>query len=79
MVTLVARLDVESVHWVGTSMGGLIGMALAAQPGTPVQKLVLNDAGPVVTQGVARAHRAPTSAWRRCFRTWRPRKSTCAP
>jgi pimeloyl-ACP methyl ester carboxylesterase len=50
MVTLIARLDVESVHWLGTSMGGLIGMALAAQPGTPVQKLVLNDAGPVVSK-----------------------------
>src|SRR6185503_8273154 len=34
----------------GTSMGGLIGMALAAQPGTPVQKLVINDAGPVVSK-----------------------------
>ena len=30
MVTLIARLDVESVHWVGTSLGGLIGMTLAA-------------------------------------------------
>lgn len=50
MVTLIARLDVEGVHWLGTSMGGLIGMALAAQPGTPVQKLVINDAGPVVTK-----------------------------
>jgi len=50
MVTLIARLDVESVHWLGTSMGGLIGMALAAQPGTPVQKLVINDAGPVVSK-----------------------------
>ena len=48
MVTLIARLDVEQVHWVGTSMGGLIGMALAAQKGTPVAKLVLNEAGPVV-------------------------------
>ncbi len=48
MVTLVARLDVEQVHWVGTSMGGLIGMALAAQKTTPVTRLVLNDAGPVV-------------------------------
>ena len=48
MVTLVARLDVEQLHWVGTSMGGLIGMALAAQKDTPVAKLVLNDAGPVV-------------------------------
>lgn len=50
MVTLVARLDVESVHWVGTSMGGLIGMLLAAQAGTPVARLVLNDAGPVVSK-----------------------------
>ncbi len=50
MVTLIARLDVESVHWLGTSMGGLIGMALAAQRDTPVTKLVLNDAGPVVTR-----------------------------
>jgi pimeloyl-ACP methyl ester carboxylesterase len=48
MVTLIARLDVERVHWVGTSMGGLIGMALAAQPGAPIEKLVLNDAGPVI-------------------------------
>jgi pimeloyl-ACP methyl ester carboxylesterase len=50
MVTLIARLDVEHVHWLGTSMGGLIGMALAAQPGTPVHKLVINDAGPVVSK-----------------------------
>jgi pimeloyl-ACP methyl ester carboxylesterase len=50
MVTLIARLDVETVRWVGTSMGGLIGMALAAQPGTPVARLVLNDAGPVVAR-----------------------------
>ena len=50
MVTLIARLDVEQVHWVGTSMGGLIGMALAAQKDSPVSKLVLNDAGPVVAK-----------------------------
>jgi pimeloyl-ACP methyl ester carboxylesterase len=50
MVTLVARLDVETVHWVGTSMGALIGMVLAGLPNTPVGKLVLNDAGPVVTR-----------------------------
>ncbi len=49
MVTLLARLDAETVHWVGTSMGGLIGMALAAQAGTPISRLVLNDVGPVVT------------------------------
>jgi len=50
MVTLVARLDVESVHWVGTSMGALIGIALAAQANTPIQRFVINDAGPVVSK-----------------------------
>lgn len=49
MVTLLARLDVEGVDWVGTSMGGLIGMALAAQPRTPIRRLLLVDVGPVVT------------------------------
>jgi pimeloyl-ACP methyl ester carboxylesterase len=48
MVTLIARLDVEKVDWLGTSMGGFVGMALAAQAGSPVHKLVLNDAGPVI-------------------------------
>lgn len=48
MVTLVARLDVEHVDWVGTSMGGLIGLGLASLPGSPVRKLVLNDVGPTV-------------------------------
>ncbi len=48
MVTLLARLDAQVVHWVGTSMGGLIGLGLASLPGTPVQKLVLNDVGPVI-------------------------------
>jgi len=50
VVTLIARLDVEDVHWVGTSMGGLLGMALAAQANTPITKLVINDAGPVVSK-----------------------------
>jgi pimeloyl-ACP methyl ester carboxylesterase len=49
MVTLLARVNAQTVHWVGTSMGGLIGMAIAAQEGTPISRLVLNDVGPVVT------------------------------
>lgn len=49
MVTLLARLDATRLHWLGTSMGGLIGLALAAQADTPIQRLVLNDVGPVVT------------------------------
>jgi pimeloyl-ACP methyl ester carboxylesterase len=45
---LIARLDVEHVQLVGTSMGGLIGMMLAAQPGSPVERLVINDVGPFI-------------------------------
>ena len=48
MVTLLARLAARELHWVGTSMGGLIGLGLASLPGTPIAKLVLNDVGPVI-------------------------------
>ena len=48
MVTLLARLDATTVHWVGTSMGGLIGLGLASLPGSPICKLVLNDVGPAI-------------------------------
>ena len=48
MVTLIARLNVDRVDWVGTSMGGLIGLGLASLPNTPVRRLVLNDVGPVI-------------------------------
>ena len=48
MVTLLARLDAETVHWFGTSMGGLIGIALAGLPSSPIARLVLNDVGPTV-------------------------------
>src|SRR4029450_12498024 len=48
VVTLLARLDAKSVSWVGTSMGGLIGMGLAALPGSPIDRLVVNDIGPAV-------------------------------
>jgi len=55
MVTLLARLNASTVHWFGTSMGGLIGMALAALPGSPVTRLVLNDVGPTIDPaGIAR-------------------------
>ena len=36
------------VYWVGTSMGGVIGMLLASRPRTPIAGLVLNDVGTVV-------------------------------
>ncbi len=48
MVTLLARVNAQSVDWVGTSMGGLIGLGLAAQTGAPLRRLVLNDVGPTI-------------------------------
>ena len=48
MVSLLARLAARELHWVGTSMGGLIGLGLASLAGTPVGKLVLNDVGPTI-------------------------------
>jgi pimeloyl-ACP methyl ester carboxylesterase len=63
MLALLAQLHTQapivSLDWVGTSMGGLIGMVLCGQPGlplpVPVGKLVLNDVGPAIQwQALAR-------------------------
>ncbi len=42
------RSGVRRIDWIGTSMGGLIGMMLAAKRNTPIDRLVLNDVGPMV-------------------------------
>ena len=39
------------VDWIGTSMGGLIGLMLAARPNAPLRRLVLNDIGPLIPWG----------------------------
>lgn len=49
MVTLIARLNVETVDWLGTSMGGLIGMLLAGHGRSPIRRLILNDVGPTLS------------------------------
>lgn len=48
MITLLARLDAGSIDWVGTSMGGLIGLGVASMSGSPLRRLVLNDIGPTI-------------------------------
>lgn len=45
---VIARSGAESVDWVGTSMGALLGIAAAALPNSPVARLVVNDAGPTI-------------------------------
>jgi pimeloyl-ACP methyl ester carboxylesterase len=46
MNALIAALGSVEIHWVGTSLGGLMGMVLAAIPGSPIRRLVINDIGP---------------------------------
>jgi pimeloyl-ACP methyl ester carboxylesterase len=52
MTALIARVSsggkARKIYWVGTSMGGVIGMLLASRPKSPVEKLVLNDVGTVI-------------------------------
>ncbi len=52
MLQLLAQLQATTLDWLGTSMGGLIGMAVAGQPELPVwariRRLVLNDVGPTI-------------------------------
>ena len=49
-VTLLARLDVEEVAWVGVSLGALMGMAIGAMDRTPIRRMVVSDAGPVLAR-----------------------------
>ncbi|MEO8302625.1 MAG: alpha/beta hydrolase [Betaproteobacteria bacterium] len=48
LTALIARSGADAVDWVGTSMGGLLGLIVAAQPKSPVRRLVVNDVGPVI-------------------------------
>lgn len=48
MNALIARVTTgggKTIYWVGTSMGGMLGMVLASRPNTPIKKLILNDVG----------------------------------
>jgi pimeloyl-ACP methyl ester carboxylesterase len=45
---LLGLLDLPAVDWIGTSMGGLIGIVLAGGDRSPITRLVVNDIGPFV-------------------------------
>lgn len=48
MLQLIQHLGASEVDWIGTSMGGLIGMGIAAMEQNPIRRLVLNDVGPFI-------------------------------
>ena len=47
---LFAALNISSVDYLGTSMGGIVGMCLASEPSSLIHSLLLNDIGPFVSQ-----------------------------
>lgn len=51
ILTLLARLNVDKVDIIGTSMGGILGMALASFPNPPLGRVVMNDVGPFIPSG----------------------------
>jgi pimeloyl-ACP methyl ester carboxylesterase len=53
MAAFLGSLKSPTIHWVGTSLGGLIGMALASMPDSPIASLVVNDIGPAVPPSAA--------------------------
>ena len=48
LITVMARAGATEIDWIGTSMGGLLGMLLAAQKRSPIRRMVLNDIGPKI-------------------------------
>ena len=53
LTALFAHLDIseeKSIDWIGVSLGGLLGMRLAALEGSPIRRIILNDVGPEIPQ-----------------------------
>ena len=52
LTALVARVTAggtpRRIYWVGTSMGGIIGMLLASRPQSPIERMVVNDVGALI-------------------------------
>jgi len=64
MTVLLGRIGADRVDWVGTSMGGLIGMIMVAADNSPIERLVLNDVGPLVSkQGLERIRAYLETEW----------------
>jgi pimeloyl-ACP methyl ester carboxylesterase len=53
LAALIARLDVECIDLLGTSMGGTLGVLMAALPRNPIRRLVINDVGPILPKAAA--------------------------
>ena len=75
MSVLIARTGAEQVDWVGTSMGGITGMFIAAQPKSPIRKMVINDVGPHIPMAALERIGAYVGT-NRCSTRMRPTRNT---
>ncbi len=50
MMKFMAALDLHKISWIGTSLGGIIGMIVASVEATPIHRLVLNDVGGFISK-----------------------------
>lgn len=53
--SIIARLNATEICWLGTSLGGALGLTLAVHKGSPIKRLILNDVGIVTLPDAARA------------------------
>lgn len=68
-MAILASLGGGQVNWLGTSMGGLLGMMLAAEPKTPIRRLIMNDVGAAAVPQEAREYIATYAAANPAFST----------
>jgi hypothetical protein len=59
---LLSGLGIDEVDWIGTSLGGILGMHLAVQPGTPIRRLVMKNVGECMPVDALPAVDRPLSA-----------------
>lgn len=48
LITLLAKVETKEMNYLGTSLGGILGIILAGSSKSPIKKLILNDVGPKI-------------------------------
>jgi pimeloyl-ACP methyl ester carboxylesterase len=85
IVALLAHIQADKVDWIGTSMGGLIGMMVANQKDHPIKRMIINDIGPFVPATALQRIKTyvslnPTyTTWDSYFAAFKKRMVTFAP
>ena len=82
MTVLAAKTGLDGFDWIGTSLGGLMGIALAGIPNSPIRRLVVNDVAPEIPFPALRritSYTGSTSIYRDLGAVERHLRETLAP